>query len=127
MPPGRRGQSRVLLRGLRKIGIVPGGNSALPLDAAAGAVAAEVEERGELVAIEGDDRVAEALAGVEVAVLGQRVVDSRGPALFLEGREDEFLVAGGVFVAADERAIEVQFVEVGAPLRARDCGLGTGD
>jgi hypothetical protein len=87
------------------------------LNAPAGAVAAEVEERGELVAVEGDDGVAEALAGVEVAVGWERVVDALWPAFFLEGREDEFLVAGRVFVAADEGAVEVEFVEVGVPAR----------
>lgn len=89
-----------------------------------------MQHRGELVAVEGDDRVAEALAGVEVAGGRKGVVDAFGPAFFFEGREDEFLVAGGVAETLDERAVEVEFVEVGVPdgLRAElgtgGCGLG---
>jgi hypothetical protein len=88
------------------------------------AVAAEADKRGDLVPVEGFDCDSEAVFGVDFVFRREGVVEEFGPAFFLEGGEDEFLVGGGDAVAFDDLAGVAEFAVEGIPGRSL-CDRGT--
>ena len=93
-----------------------------PLHALAGTIALEDQQPVYLVAIQTLDRVVQTLFGILVRDMGQRIVNSCGPAFFLEGSEDRLLIGRGEAVTLDELACPAQLAAFAVPLGYDDAG-----
>ena len=86
-----------------------------PENALAGAVAAKIEKRIGLVAIEGADGFMEPAAGIDLGRLRERIVDALGPAFLFQRCEDRFLVRRGHPELLDDGAVEAKLPKLGVP------------
>lgn len=91
----------------------------LPANALATAVAMELDRHpGALVLVEPVDHLAQAILGV-VAVRRQRVVDPRGPVVFLQCSQDQVLAFRPDVKALDQDAIDPELEQLGVEVDGR--------
>ena len=90
------------------------------MDALSVAIAAEPDQPGDLVAIEGLDGHLETVLWIDFVNRREGVVDEFGPAFFLESDENDFLIGSWDAVALDNLAAVTQFTPGWIPF---GCGL----
>ena len=69
------------------------GNERPPPDASAPAIAVEAQQAVVLAAVEALDRVQQAALGIQIRQRRQRIIDTAGPALFLEDGQHQVMEA----------------------------------